>query len=353
MANIAAIEANKKTLAALQAEIEEARPIATLKKTLQSVAQAQPLPDLKDQKFKPVKLLMGHFGKLYGLDWGSDNTTVLTAAQDGSLIMWNALSSNKLEVINLRSSWVMSCAMSESRRMTASGGLDNLVTIYKLPDGGPNPSSELKAHRELEGHTGYISGSVFLDDSKMLSSSGDKTCRLWDIEKNTVITQFHGHIHDVMGVSRLGESDLIVTGSVDCTAKVWDHRADMKSQNVLTFVGHDSDINAVTALNENTFATGSDDFSMMLHDIRSYGPVQHYKEDKIIVGISSVAVSSSGRFLFGGYDDQEARCWETLTGNQVTCTIKGHSNRVSCLGVNKAGTALATGGWDFAARIWC
>ena len=58
MANIAAIEANKKTLAALQAEIEEARPIATLKKTLQSVAQAQPLPDLKDQKFKPVKLLM-------------------------------------------------------------------------------------------------------------------------------------------------------------------------------------------------------------------------------------------------------------------------------------------------------
>jgi guanine nucleotide-binding protein G(I)/G(S)/G(T) subunit beta-1 len=234
--------------------------------------------------------------------------------------------------------------------LTASGGLDNLVTIYKIPEEGGN--GELKPYKELSHHTGYISGAVFLDDEKVLSSSGDQKIVMWDIENSRSERVFSGHDQDVMDVSLIPNSNnnLFVSGSVDCTCKVWDHR-DAKAD-VLTFVGHESDINAVDAMaNGHSFASGSDDSKLLLHDMRSYGPLQRYHEAKIIYGVSSIGFSNSGRYLFGGYDDHNARCWDVLTGLKIQ-DLNQHTNRVSCLGVNTSGTALATGGWDFLVRVW-
>lgn len=340
MANVAEINE-------LKQQIADARPIASL---LETMSRNPSKFESANKEFKPLKLLQGHFGKIYAMDWGSNDTTVLSAAQDGSLIIWNALTNNKLDVINLRSSWVMSCAMSPSGLLTASGGLDNLVTIYKLPADGSSSNGELQLYKELSNHTGYISGAAFLDDNKVLSSSGDQHVVLWDIEGGKTDRVFKGHQQDVMDVSLIPNSQLFVSGSVDMTCKIWDHR-DAKAD-VLTFVGHESDVNAVDAMgNGFTFASGSDDHSLILHDMRSYGPLQRYADAKILQGVSSIAFSKSGRFLFGGYDDSVARCWDTLTGQKIQ-ELAQHSNRVSCLGVNKSGTALGTGGWDFLLRVW-
>lgn len=299
--------------------------------------------------FKQCKLLQGHFGKIYAMDWGKDEDTVLSAAQDGSLILWNAWTNNKLDVINLRSSWVMSCAMSPSGRMTASGGLDNICTIYKLPE--VPDGKDVKAHKELLEHTGYLSGAAFIDDTKVISSSGDGQCILWDIEKGSHINIFRGHDSDVMDVALIPNTDLFVSGSCDTTCKVWDYREDKKAD-VMTFPGHESDINTVDASRSgNAFISGGDDSTILLHDIRSYGPLQQYHEQTILCSVTSIAFSDSSRMLFGGYDDNHCRAWDTLTG-KVISEMSEHRNRVSCLGVNKQGTALCTGGWDQILRVW-
>ena len=48
------------------------------------------------------------------------------------------------------------------------------------------------------------------------------------------------------------------------------------------------------------FATGSDDASCKLFDIRADRELMTYSHDTILCGITSVAFSSSGRFLFAG-----------------------------------------------------
>jgi len=40
----------------------------------------------------------------------------------------------------------------------------------------------VRVSRELPGHTGYLSCCRFLDDNQIVTSSGDMTCALWDIE---------------------------------------------------------------------------------------------------------------------------------------------------------------------------
>merc|ERR1711874_967766 len=74
---------------------------------------------------------------------------------------------------------------------------DNICSIYNLKnrDGG------VRVSRELPGHTGYLSCCRFLDDNQILTSSGDMTCVLWDIETGQQVTTFAGHTGDVMSLS--------------------------------------------------------------------------------------------------------------------------------------------------------
>jgi len=60
------------------------------------------------------------------------------------------------------------------------------------------------------------------------------------------------------------------------------------------------------------FATGSDDATCRLFDIRSDQEIGMYSHDNIICGITSVAFSKSGRLMMGGYDDFNCNVWDTL-----------------------------------------
>lgn len=94
------------------------------------------------------------------------------------------------------------------------------------------------------------------------------------------------------------DPNVFVSGSCDSTAKVWDLRTGTCN---MTFQGHESDINSVQFLPDGQcFGTGSDDSSCRLFDMRSYHEINEYSNDKILCGITSVAVSNSGRFLFAG-----------------------------------------------------
>lgn len=102
--------------------------------------------------------------------------------------------------------------------------------------------------------------------------------------------------------------------------------------------------------NGDAFATGSDDASCRLFDIRADRELNSFTHDNILCGITSVAFSISGRILFGGYDDWTCNVWDTLRGERVG-VLTGHENRVSCLGVSVDGMALCTGSWDSTLRV--
>uniref|UniRef100_A0A8C1YCG3 Guanine nucleotide binding protein (G protein), beta polypeptide 4b n=1 Tax=Cyprinus carpio TaxID=7962 RepID=A0A8C1YCG3_CYPCA len=278
----------------------------------------------------------------------SDSTLSLlvSASQDGKLIIWDGYTTNKMHAIPLRSSWVMTCAYAPSGNYVACGGLDNICSTYSLKTREGN----VRVNRELAGHTGYLSCCRFLDDNQIITSSGDTTCALWDIETGQQTTSFTGHSGDVMSLSVSPDLKTFVSGACDASAKLWDIRDGMCRQ---SFTGHVSDINAVCFFpNGNAFTTGSDDATCRLFDLRADQELMMYSHDNIICGITSVAFSKSGRLLLAGYDDFNCNVWDTLKGERAG-VLAGHDNRVmSCLGVPDDGMAVATGSWDSFLRIW-
>ena len=105
----------------------------------------------------PRRVLKGHFGKVYALHWAGAGPTqghVVSASQDGKLIVWDTISTNKVHAIPLRSSWVMTCAFEPTNnRLLASGGLDNLCSVYKISEDG---KADTRAAKELAGHDGCV-----------------------------------------------------------------------------------------------------------------------------------------------------------------------------------------------------
>ncbi|ORZ16504.1 guanine nucleotide-binding protein subunit beta [Absidia repens] len=307
---------------------------------------AKEVESLSKLSLKTRRTMKGHLAKIYSMHWATDKRHLVSASQDGKLIVWDAYTANKIHAIPLRSSWVMTCSYAPSGDFVACGGLDNICSIYNLKtrDGPVRPA------RELSAHTGYLSCCRFIDDRRILSSSGDMTCMLWDIDAGVKIEEFSDHVSDVMSLSLSPSSpNIFVTGACDSTAKVWDIRS---RQCVQTFAGHDADINSVQFFpSGNAFATGSDDASCRLFDLRADCELGVYSDDSILSGITSIAFSSSGRLLFAGYDDYNCLVWDTLK-NERLATLMGHDNRISCLGVASDGLALCTGSWDSTLKIW-
>jgi len=150
-------------------------------------------------KLRATKELSGHFGKIYAMHWASDSKHLISASQDGKLLIWDGHTTNKVHMINLRSSWVMTCAYSPSMRFVACGGLDNLCSIYAA-DLETAETTEHPIH-ELARHDGYLSCCRFLDDKRIITSSGDTSCILWDIEGGNAVQTFQDHEADVMSIA--------------------------------------------------------------------------------------------------------------------------------------------------------
>ncbi|KAI4883701.1 hypothetical protein NFI96_031577 [Prochilodus magdalenae] len=227
-------------------------------------------------QLKTRKTLRGHLAKIYAMHWSTDSKLCVSASQDGKLIVWDTYTTNKVDLhihtstvpssgqvnaIPLKSSWVMTCSYAPSGNMVACGGLDNMCSIYNLKGKDGN----VKVMRELAAHTadphitdrpvvpydpGYLSCCRFLSDAEIITSSGDCTCVLWDIETGSQKTVFAGHMGDCMSLGVSPDFSTFISGACDCTAKLWDIREGQCRQ---TFSGHESDINAIGVMKQTRF----------------------------------------------------------------------------------------------------
>jgi guanine nucleotide-binding protein G(I)/G(S)/G(T) subunit beta-1 len=247
----------------------------------------------------------------------------------------------------------MTCAFSTRGNTIACGGLDNICSIYKVNEQLSLEELESGGRQqpvaELTGHDGYLSCCRFVSPNEIVTSSGDSTCMLWDVQQQQHVQQFSGHYGDVMSLSIYG-NNLFVSGSVDCTAKLWDLRS-KSSNSVKTFRGHESDINTVNFFPDgNAFVTGGDDSTCRLFDIRAVSQINRFSISGLICGVTSAAFSSTGRLMFAAYDDNTAHIYDTIHGTELQTLT--HEYRISSLGINSEGKALATGSWDSTLKVF-
>uniref|UniRef100_A0AAY4CTI0 Uncharacterized protein n=1 Tax=Denticeps clupeoides TaxID=299321 RepID=A0AAY4CTI0_9TELE len=292
---------------------------------------------------KTRRTLKGHGNKVLCMDWCKDKRRIVSSSQDGKVIVWDAFTTNKEHAVTMPCTWVMACAYAPSGCAVACGGLDNKCSVYPLSlDKNENLSAKKKS---VAMHTNYLSSCTFTNsDMQLLTSSGDGTCALWDVESGQLLQSFHGHSADVLSLD-LAPSETGNTFVSGVTARLCSPTSSpSRPTNVSVCLCR-------YYPSGDAFASGSDDATCRLFDLRADREVAVYSKDSIIFGASSVDFSLSGRLLFAGYNDYTINVWDVLKGSRVSILF-GHENRVSTVRVSPDGTAFCSGSWDNTLRIW-
>jgi guanine nucleotide-binding protein subunit beta, other len=117
--------------------------------------------------------------------------------------------------------------------------MDNMCTVYDVNNRDATGSAKMV--RELAGYEGFLSSCRFIDDSHILTGSGDMKLCIWDLEAGKKTFEVNAaHAGDVVSISISPDNNQFVTGSVDRTCKLWDVRDCSQKQ---TFFGHNADVN--------------------------------------------------------------------------------------------------------------
>jgi len=351
-------EAMKKEINTLNVKIEmelNKRRNSSLAGTARSAALIPIRPNVKCRR-----TLRGHFGKITDLSWSADGTTVVSASQDGNLLLWDTVTTSKKETVRLKSAYVMSVCMEDEGRFVAAGGLDNACSIYSVGGGGP-----AKLATELVSHEGYLASCKFFNSpSRMITASADATALLWDVEKGRIIDTFAEHKTNLTEVV-MKDANTFLSSSTDRSIKLWDVRLSAKKGSLQTLTGHTGDVNGITMLAEgNSLVSCSEDGTVRVWDLKAYGEVSSFGQllgpadrDPFSdgdAGFTSISASRSGRLVFCGHSEGSVVCYDVLGGTKDPAYVlnNAHEEHVSCVEVSPTGEGLCTGSWDFSLKIF-
>jgi len=125
------------------------------------------------------------------------------------------------------SGWVTAIATSpESPDRILTSSRDKTVIVWQLTR---DDSSYGYPKKILHGHNHFVSDVVISSDGQFaLSSSWDKTLRLWDLNSGSTVRRFVGHTQDVLSVSFSADNRQIVSGSRDRSIKLWNTLGECK-----------------------------------------------------------------------------------------------------------------------------
>ncbi len=144
--------------------------------------------------------------------WGALEPNIWGCLQ-GEIWIWSFPRPDSPRIIK-QGALVQAVAFAPQGELFASGGRDNLVSLWRYP--------QRDFVQALSGHTNWITSIAFAPNGELLATaSQDKTLRLWDIRTTTSLRTLEGHTSDVTGVIFSPDQRLLVSVSEDGTVRIW------------------------------------------------------------------------------------------------------------------------------------
>ena len=191
---------------------------------------------------------------------------------------------------------------------------DNNNTTIIIISGHENGKIKLfnaitcKLIKTLEDHTGWITCLVLLNDGTLVSSSTDRTIKLWNILTGNVIkTLANGHNHWINCLTVLNNG-ILVSGSLDKTIKLWNtHTGEV----IKTLQGHTGWITCLNVLpnnnsSYNVLVSCSEDNTIKLWNTNNGQLIKTLKEEEPIL---SLLILNDNKIMTGHKNDK-IKIWD-------------------------------------------
>lgn len=139
---------------------------------------------------------------------------------------------------------------------------------------------------------------IFKDNSKFSSVGLEKQIFLTDTIKSSLIRKFYGHLDRVNSICTNFEETILVSGSQDCSVRIWDLKTQSKEP-IQTLIDATDSISKVLCTQNNILSISLDG-CLRIYDIRMG---KNYKYD-MKVSLNGFDISKDNNFLcLSGIDD--------------------------------------------------
>jgi WD40 repeat protein len=249
---------------------------------------------------------------------------------------------------------VLSVAFSPDSKTFASGGFDNVVTLWEVTSG--------KKQHTLEGHSNVVHSVAYSPDGRTIASgSWDKTVRLWDVATLKEKTTLKGHIERVQAIAFAQDGKSLATCD-GRSAKVWDLATGKEKLTVqegggfmrAVALGYGGKTLATSGIGQavNLWSTSTGELTMTL-----IATEPRIDEE---ANVYALAYSKDGRTLAVstgelalGRGRGVVRLWEIATGLERTAFLQtGNERDALAIALSVKGTTLATGHVGGTVTLW-
>ncbi|XP_073486095.1 WD repeat-containing protein 86 [Aquarana catesbeiana] len=293
-----------------------------------------------------IKICRDHKGGINWMSLSPDGCHLLTASEDCTARLWRTSDNQCCRLLQGHSSYITFCHLENEVAFTCSA--DHSARKWEVATG--------QCLTVYTGHTSIVNR-ILVSRNLLFSGSYDRTARLWDVDSGRSLQEFQGHRNCVLALAHFSSSDILeasnmegkevkeflVTGSTDCTVKIWEA---FRGCCLQTLQGH---VGAILCIvldvpNKELFS-GSTDYTIRKWNMVTGDQLKVFRDHQGSV----ICLEMVGRHLYSGSVDRTAKCWLPDTGECVR-TYKSHKHSVSTLKCHAG--ILFTGSGDTCARAF-
>jgi WD40 repeat protein len=280
---------------------------------------------------------------LLALDALPDGMPFIAEAEEQLALAWQALRERFVLKGHLNDVW--SAAFNSDGRRIVTSSSDRTARLWDAETGKP-------IGEPLQGHDNIVLSTAFSPDGKrIVTASEDHTARLWDVESGRPIGEpLKGHQSAVWSAGFSPDGRRIVTASSDRTVRLWD--AETGKPIGVPFKAHDNSLlRAAFSPDSKRIVTASEDHTARMWDAETGKPLgEPFRGHKN--SVLTAAFSPDGKRIVTASEDQTVRLWDVETGKPIGEPLRGHENSVSTAAFSPDGKRIVTASEDQTARLW-
>lgn len=226
-----------------------------------------------------TKTLLGHKQAVYVVKFSKDGQHVLSGSQDKTIKLWN-----------------------------------------------PYKGILIKSYDNVNNHD-VLDLSISSDNSLFASCGVDKQVYLVDSITGNINKRFYGHSGRINSVCFNNTENILVSGSYDCTVRIWDLKS--HSKDAIQILNNANDSVSKVLICNNTITSISVDGNLRCYDIR----MGCLTVDNFEVPLNGLDVSLDEKYLLVSGLDSKIRLFENGTGDIIKYYDCLHISKNYCLTV--------------------
>ena len=285
-----------------------------------------------------------------------DGQTVASARDDGQISLWDASSGQLLSTLAGHVGEVTSLEFGHDDSQLLSSGIDQQAIVWDVGTG--------EQVATFRGHQGRVFAAEFSPSGQQVVTAGfDRSARIWQVELNAPIQSLAGNLQS-QGVALSSDGSQLATASVGGAA-LWDPKTGQrtlvlpmgeipKDERYAASVSFSPDDRTVATTHSSLvrlWNASSGAPGLVIEMPKGEGPGTEDAQQGLESWVWAAVFSPDGTRLATGGQDGLARIWDASSGRLIS-SCSGHRSSVNSLAWSPDGSKLVTASDDGTVRIW-